>query len=295
MLVDNSDKDGGIIVSEDEAEKLDSSPGKTSSLYVITVNYHSRGHLQKLIGSLKAIPFLKKLIIVNHSPSEGLGDLEADFPIEVINQENKGYGAGLNRGLREVGDKNSIALLCNPDIMVLNPEAMEELMDHMNSYPQIACAIPSMVNRELQPTPSYREFHTLQILLASALSGLRRGRAEFQRLHGYLHREPSQPFEVDWGGGGAMFFKTSLFPHPLCFDERLFLYFEDVDFCATIWKKGFSVAFYPKLVCYHDEQRQSRKPLLFLVRYIISLIKYIKKHQGLPQRERLKPSTDKNP
>ena len=294
MLTNNSEKDGETIVSGSESKKLDSSPGKTPSFYVITVNYNSKAHLQKLTSSLRSIPFLKKLILVNHSPSEGLGDLIADFPIKIINQENKGYGAGLNRGMREVCDKNSIVLLCNPDIMVVNPEAIAELIHHMNSNSQIACVLPSMVDSECQPIPSCRKFHTLQILLASGLSWLRRGKAKFWRPHDYMHCERSQPFEVDWGCGGAMFFKASLFPDPLCFDERFFLYFEDVDFCATIWEKGFSVVFYPKLVCYHAEQRQSRKSLLFLGRHIISLLKYIKKHQGLPQRESFKQRKDKN-
>ena len=49
--------------------------------YVITVNYHSGEFLPDLISSCAALPFLKKLIIVNHSPQESLAALMAPFTV----------------------------------------------------------------------------------------------------------------------------------------------------------------------------------------------------------------------
>ena len=71
----------------------------------MTVNYHSEKKLERMINSLGSLDLLKKLIIVDHSGSDSLNAIKADFPILVIRQPNKGYGAGLNRGLREIPDK----------------------------------------------------------------------------------------------------------------------------------------------------------------------------------------------
>ena len=60
--------------------------------YVLTVNYHSGAHFPELIASLAPLPFIKKLIITNHSPAESLAELKAPFPLQVIVQKNAGYG-----------------------------------------------------------------------------------------------------------------------------------------------------------------------------------------------------------
>jgi len=286
MLIGNSDKDNSS--QADVSEGGAATQNVALDFYVITVNYNGKHHLKRLIGSLRPIPFKKKLIIVNHSPWECLDDLAVDFQVQIINQENKGYGAGLNRGLREVRDMGAIALLCNPDITILNPDAIKDVIDYMNAHPRVACVMPSLVDREFQPTRSCREFYTFKTLLASRLPMVRNGNPKWLREHFYIDRDCSRPFEVDWGCGGAMFFKASLFPDPLSFDERFFLYFEDVDFCSDMWQKGFSVVFHPKLVCCHDEQKQSRKGLLFFARHFTSLIKYVRKYRGLPRRQDLR-------
>jgi GT2 family glycosyltransferase len=291
MLVGNleTDNDGQAGVSEEDTVKHDSA----FPFYVITVNYNGKHRLMALIASLRPIPFLKRLIIVNHSPWERLDDLEADFPIQIINQANKGYGAGLNRGLREVLGIDAIALLCNPDITVMNPEAIKEVIDYMLAHPRIACVLPSLVDKDLQPTRSCREFYTFKTLLASRIPVLCNRNSELLGRHFYADRDLNRPLEVDWGCGGAMLFKTSLFPNPLSFDERFFLYFEDVDFCAGTWKQGFSVVFYPMLVCRHAEQKQSHKGMFFFMRHVTSLIKYVMKHGGLTRREDLRPKPGK--
>jgi GT2 family glycosyltransferase len=289
MPIGNSDKDNNVEADESAVGAAIQNPGL--DFYVITVNYTGKHYLRSLIGSLRPIPLQKKLIIVNHSPWECLDDLAVDFEVQIINQENKGYGAGLNRGLREIRDMGAIALLCNPDITILNPDAIKDVIDYMNARPRVACVLPSLVDRDYQPIRSCREFYSFKTLVASRLPMVRSGNSKLLREHFYIDRDWNRPFEVDWGCGGAMFFKTSLFQNPLSFDERFFLYFEDVDFCSGMWQEGFSVVFHPKLVCRHDGQKQSHKGVLFFARHLTSLIRYARKYGGLPRREDLQQKT----
>ena len=82
-----------------------SSDRKIPPFYVVTVNYHNENQIIRMIKSLRSVNIVKKLIIVDHSGSDSLNSINSDFPMLVIRQPNRGYGAGLNRGLRQIPDR----------------------------------------------------------------------------------------------------------------------------------------------------------------------------------------------
>lgn len=252
-----------------------------SPFYVVTVNYNSKSYLLRLVESLAPLRFLKKMIIVDHSETDELHDVRADFPVEVIRQSNKGYGGGLNRGLSEIKDPNATVLLCNPDVALLSPGDVQVALDYMNLDPQIGCLLPSLVNGKMESTHSARRFYTPKTVMAVRVPWLKKNPPKFLREHYYLDNIGHDPFEVDWGCGAAMFIKLSHFPHQLSFDERFFLYFEDVDFCAQAWRNGLSVVLYPDLVLRHDGRKHSHKKLTFFMRHISSFAKYFLKYKSL--------------
>lgn len=253
--------------------------------YVITVNYHSGLQLPGLIASLASLPLVKKLIIINHSPGETLPGLAAPFPVQVINQENRGYGGGLNRGLREIPEKNAVALLCNPDVALLYPERVAAALAFMEASPQVGCLIPRSVDEDGQVIPTCRPFYSWKTILASRIGVFRR--AFGQQL--FLETGASQPVAVDWGCGAAMFYRVAAFGGGPAFDEDFFLYFEDVDLCARLWRAGLSVVYYPDLLYRHQWQGQSRFRWLFFRYHVVSLGRFIWKYGGLPQRRDLFP------
>jgi GT2 family glycosyltransferase len=254
-------------------------------LYVVTVNYYCRDHLIRLIDSLRGAEIVMKLIIVNHSTQESLEGLEADFPIQIIGQKNRGYGAGLNRGVKEITDDQALVLLCNPDIIILNPKAIREACQYMSEHPKIGALFPALVDYKLRRIRSCRKFYNLRTLCGIQMPWWRKTTPEFLQGHYYQGQGDGSPLEVDWSAGAALFVRSSLFRgfEPL-FDERFFLYFEDVDFCARLWLKGHSVVYFPDLIFQHDEQRLSRKSLRFLILYLTSLMRFVFKYRGLPQR-----------
>ena len=80
-----------------------------------------------------------------------------------------------------------------------------------------------------------------------------------------------------WIGGMFMGFRTSVFQEIGGFDQRYFMYLEDVDICATLWAAGYEVAIDTENSVIHYAQRGSRRdPKLFLF-HLTSYIKYFKK------------------
>ncbi len=252
--------------------------------YVITVNYHSASYLPDFIASLAPLPFLNRMIIINHSPEESLGALSAPFPLEIIDQENAGYGAGLNRGLREIPQQNAIALLCNPDLVLATPAKVAEALAFMAGQPRVGCLIPRSVDFQGQPILACRTFYTWKSLLAARIGLFRRVFAGPYREHLLLDAPGDRPLEVDWGYGAAMFYRVAAFGGGPAFDENFFLYMEDVDLCVRLWQAGLAVVSYPELLFRHHSQKDSHRRWRFLRYHLVSLGKFIWKYHGLPQR-----------
>jgi GT2 family glycosyltransferase len=284
---------GQVYVKTERADRSTSKtnkvPPKASSdipFYVVTVNYRSEALLTRLIESLEPIHFLKKLIVVDHSESGSLQIPKCSFPVQTLSQRNIGYGGGLNRGLRQIREPGAIALLCNPDATISDPNELLKAINYLRENSAIGCLVPLMLNANSRPVRSWRKFYCVRSLVAARIDFLRTWYSNSPRSL-FNNESTSEPHAVDWGSGSALLFKTSLFPYPICFDERFFLYFEDVDFCAQIWKAGLTVEFFPKLTCRHEGQMASHRSAYFLALHIGSLVKFILKYRGLPQREDL--------
>ncbi len=71
-------------------------------------------------------------------------------------------------------------------------------------------------------------------------------------------------------------------------DERFFLYMEDVDLCMRTWLAGKEVVYVPGSVFTHTHRRESRQHPLSKanLRHFLSLLRFLAKYRGLPQRPR---------
>ncbi len=67
--------------------------------------------------------------------------------------------------------------------------------------------------------------------------------------------------EVDWLMGSSLIIRKS---STLKFDERYFMYFEDIDLCRSAWHSGYKVIYNPKAVLIHDHQRESAQGAWYL-------------------------------
>ncbi len=260
--------------------------------YVVTVNYNSREHLANLIESLAEVPELKRLIIVDHSGELSGESLKAPFPVQLIREDNTGYGAGLNRGLKEIPVSDAIVLICNPDVRLLTPERFRDVAQYMGGNPQVGALAPRIITQDNVTVSSCRKFYNLSTVMAVRFNWLVRRRPKFIEEHYYWNKGFDDPFVADWGSGAALFCRLSTFADRNFFDERFFLYFEDVDFCARLWKRGWSVEYFPKFVVEHYEARRSRKDPFFLFRHIRSMMQFVWKHKGFPTRDSLRLKCD---
>ena len=83
-----------------------------------------------------------------------------------------------------------------------------------------------------------------------------------------------------WVGGMFMGFRSSVFREIGGFDERYFMYLEDVDICAELLAAGYEVAIDADNKVTHDARRGSRRNLTLFFIHCASYIKYFIKWRG---------------
>jgi N-acetylglucosaminyl-diphospho-decaprenol L-rhamnosyltransferase len=87
-----------------------------------------------------------------------------------------------------------------------------------------------------------------------------------------------QPFFADWVVGMFMLFTSDAFRVLKGFDEKYFMYYEDVDICARGWRAGHKVLVCPNLKIVHEGRRKSRRIPQHLLWHLQSFKKYSLKH-----------------
>ena len=220
----------------------------------------------RLVGQLLAFPEVAQIILTLNVPeSVALPD---DARVMVIgNAEPKGFGANHNAAFAACAQTFFCPL--NPDIEFDRnpfPVLSAALGDN-----RVALVAPLVRSPDGKIEDSMRHFPTPGSLLAKALGGSD-GR--------YVVREGEANFSPEWVAGMFMLFRSRDFHDLGGFDERFFLYYEDVDICVRVWRKGMRILACPKAGVIHDARRDSRRSLRHLRWHLGSMARFLWKHRG---------------
>ena len=220
----------------------------------------------RLVGELLAFPEVSHIILTLNVPeSVALPD---DARVTFIgNAQPKGFGANHNA---------AFACCTQTFFCPLNPDIEFD----RNPFPALSAALgdkrvalvaPLVRSPDGNIEDSMRHFPTPGSLLMKALGGSD-GR--------YIVREGEAEFSPEWVAGMFMLFRSRDFHDLGGFDERFFLYYEDVDICVRVWRKGMRILACPKAGVIHDARRDSRRSLRHLRWHLGSMARFLWKHRG---------------
>ena len=236
---------------------------------MITVSIVSHGHgamVSRLVEQVLACPEVGQVVITYNVPEARL--VCADDRVEVIvNPRAKGFGANHNAAFQRA--REPFWCVLNPDIE-LTGNPFPVLLEALNSD-SVALAAPLIVNPAGEVEDSIRYFPTI-ISLASKLIGKDRSRYEVAA--------GSPGFSPEWVAGMFMLFQAHAFSGLKGFDERYFLYYEDVDICWRTWRAGLSVVACPAVSAIHDAQRASRGNWQHRRWHLASMLRFLLKSFG---------------
>lgn len=232
----------------------------------LSVVSHGQGHLiRHLLEDIRTAHSATFEIILTLNIPEDTGFLASftDLPLVVIpNPTPKGFGANHNAAFER--SRSDIFVIVNPDIRALELD-LGRLVDLTRS-PGIGAMAPRILSAQGRLEDSARRFPTVPRLAARVL--LRRRAPDYDL-------DNAGPVQVDWVAGMFVAFPRKAFAAVNGFDERYFMYMEDVDICRRLGQKGFSVCVDTRMSVVHDAQRASRRNLRHLGWHARSAIRYL--------------------
>jgi len=247
-------------------------------LSIIIVNYRSEKYLEKCLSSIYGVwGHDLEMIIVNNDVTESLQGIIEKFPaVKIIEQkENVGFGRAHNAGSKIAQGK--YLLFLNPDTIVLN-----DAVDILNKFEQddgVGIIGAKLVNAEGKNQAWSVGYEiTLWNIVKNKL-GFLKGRNVW---------EATQTQEVEWTSGGSMFIRKEVFESVGGFDEKFFLYFEDMDLCKRVRNFGKKVLYFPSVQIEHVEGGSVENKNKQKNDYYASQDYYFSKHFGTIQAELVK-------
>ncbi|BAC91731.1 glycosyltransferase [Gloeobacter violaceus] len=259
-----------VIVTYNSAKTLTDSI--ESCLQTIHHHYGSRGRLVVVDNaSLDSCS-----LIVDHYHRA-----YPDIFIGINSSNNLGFGKANNLAVEYF--PSQVYALINPDV-VFQPETILKLHGILVASRDVAIVCPKLLYPDHTVQPSVRTFPTFTYFLLRSLIGEKLQRKLYSFSYYYEHLYNFEiPCEVDWGIGAFMMVSGDYISKYGLFDERFFLYFEDVNLCLNAWRNGFRVLFDPQATAIHKYQRAStRSPFNYLrLLHTVSAFKFFTRHPEL--------------
>lgn len=178
--------------------------------------------------------------------------------IVILRDQNPGFGASCNRGASEV-DADYYFFL-NPDTRIDDLTAVDRLYTFLKQEPKVGIVAPKILYMDGRVQETCRRFPAWYTPLAQRTSLMDEKKAQAHRaaflMEDFAHDKRRL---VDWVQGSAFMIDGKLFHELGGFDERYFMYYEDVDLCRQCWDRGRPVYYLPEAVVYHAYAKDSAK------------------------------------
>ena len=258
-----------------------------SQVYIVIVNYNTRGLLRECLRSVYAsegIP-LDVCVVDNNSSDDSVAMVREEFPqVHLIESPtNGGYAYANNLALRRWEDMDTppdYVLLLNPDT-VLPSDGLKNMVDYMESRPEVGVAGPKLVRadgsldlacRRSFPTPKVSLYRML------GLSKLFPKSRRFAR-YNLTYLDPDELTEVDSVNGAFMLVRGQAIKQAGLLDESFFFGGEDLDWALRIKEKGWKVMYNPAVtVLHHKGESRRRYRYKTTIEFYRAMLLFYRKH-----------------
>jgi len=255
-----------------------------ATVHVVIVNWNSGAQLRECLQSFAAVAdddVAARVTVIDNASTDGSSEgLEASMPLAVVrNADNRGFGAACNQGA--AGSEADFLLFLNPDTRLM-PGSFAEPVRYLRAHENERVGI---VGIQLVDADGRVARNTARAPTAWSMVGNSVG---FDRLaprlfppHFVTEWAHDQTRTVDQVMGAFFLVRRSLFEALGGFDERFFVYYEDLDFSVRARAQGWQSVYLSTAQAFHRGQGTTEGATARRTFYFCrSRILYARKHFG---------------
>ena len=223
-------------------------------LSILVPNWNTRDNLRSCLKSIRETvgDISHEVIVVDNCSCDGsAGMVRSEFPEARLigNDSNRGFSKAVNQAIR--ASCASWVLLLNSDI-TLCPRAVPTLLELMKKDKTIGLLAGQLLNPDGSVQYFCRRFPTMLTAFFEN-TFLQRLFPHNKILANFLMKEwKHDDFrEVDQPPGCFWFLRRSVIDTVGLLDEKMFLFYSDVDFCLRMRKQGLRICFSPAAKAIH--------------------------------------------
>jgi GT2 family glycosyltransferase len=217
-------------------------------------------------------------VVVDNGSTDGSREMVMEeFPWArlVDNPGNPGYASACNRGLGATSEP--YVFILNSDVEFLE-DGMEEVLDYLDAHPDVGVLGPMLLNSDGTVQMSCRRFPSMMENAVHGFLGEVWPDNPFTKSYQMKDMERNEPRDVDWVSGAAMLLRRDAVEKVGGFDERYFMYVEDVDLCWRVKRAGYRVVYHPAFrLVHHIGRASSQQSLRMLYRHHQSMFIFFRK------------------
>lgn len=224
----------------------------------MTVTYSPGDHLHHFVETLPgATSRPVALVMADNGSTDGVPQAVAaahDFAEFFPTGGNLGYGTAINRAVTHLADRDDVdrefVLVVNPDV-TFDPGSVDRLLEAARRWPRAGALGPRIAEPDGSVYPSARAVPRLGAGIGHAVLGpVWPGNPWTAR---YLDdHDMGSERAAGWLSGACLLLRRSAFDALGGFDERYFMYLEDVDLGDRLGRAGWQNVYVPSSVIRHD-------------------------------------------
>lgn len=250
----------------------------------LVIYKNNPGILRKLFDSLSSSKLKTKVFIIDNSPSDNIKNMCNRNLVYIFNNKNIGFAKAHNIAISQIITLSKYHLVINPDIIFKTETLLEDIYNFMEHNQEIGLLMPKILYPEgsiqylcrLLPIPYDLMLRKIFVPFFSNRQNIR---------YELRFADYNKILDVPFLSGCFMFIRTEALRKVGIFDERFFMYFEDLDLSRRI-HKYYRTVYHPVSAVIHSFEKSPTGNFKLLEYHISSSIKYFNKWGWFFDKER---------
>lgn len=245
------------------------------NLSVIIVSYNAADFLRKCLNSvMQFLPENAEVIVFdNASPEREIEKLPTEFPLVnfILNDSNIGFSKANNAAVKMA--KGKFILILNPDTIVYD-NFFSGILAFAHQHPHMGALGVRMVDKNGKFLPESKRN------IPNAWNSFFKIFANNNSTQSYYanHLKENQTGKVDVLSGACMLLRKEVFEKVGGFDEKYFMYGEDIDLSYTLLQHGFTNYYIGEITITHFKGESTELNAKYLERFYGAMEIFISKY-----------------